>query len=128
MLQCDAAIQGRIHANALFPEDRGMSILVVGTEGALKVDYEDRLWGQKFGSGHDSWQELTVADETVGLALPNRRAFTIGCYYMGKALNESLSRGQTIIPDAATFYDGLVIQRILDAARRSHRERSWIRL
>jgi len=128
MLQCDAAIQGRIHANALFPEDRGMSILIVGTEGALKIDYEDCLWGQKFGTSTRPWQELTVADETVDLALPNRRPFTIGCYYLGKTLNEFLLRGQTIIPDAATFYDGLVVQRVLDAARRSHRERSWMRL
>lgn len=128
MLQCDAAIQGRIHANALFPEDRGMSIMMVGTEGALKIDYADRLWGQKFNHSVGEWQELTVVDETIDLVLPNRRPFTIGCYYLGKTLNEFLMRGQTIIPDAATFYDGLVVQRVLDAARRSHRERSWVRL
>ncbi len=47
MLQFDAAIQGRITVNSLHPDDHGMSILMVGTEGALKVDYEDRLWGMK---------------------------------------------------------------------------------
>jgi predicted dehydrogenase len=134
MLQFDAAIQGRIHINALYPEDRGMSMLMVGTKGALKLDYEDRLWGQKFVEhpNHEwplnEWQELTVYDESVDLALPNRRALTIGCYYQGKALKESLGRGQTIVPDAATFYDGLVVQRVLDAARRSHRERVAVRL
>lgn len=129
MLQYDAAIQGRISVNALYPEDRGMSILMIGTEGALKLDYEDRLWGQKFvdfPSG--TWEELTVADETLELPLPNRRAFTIGCYYLGKTLKETLQRGETFIADAATFYDGLVVQRVLDAARRSAREKSWIRL
>ena len=129
MLQYDAAIQGRIAVNALHPEDRGMSILMVGTMGALKLDYEDRLWGQKFVDfPNGTWEELTVADETVGLPLPNRRAFTIGCYYLGKTLKETLERGDTLIPDAATFYDGLVVQRVLDAARRSAREKSWIRL
>jgi predicted dehydrogenase len=129
MLQFDAAIQGRIHINGLYPEDRGMSILVVGTEGALKIDYEDRLWGKKFGgAGSDEWEELTVADETAELPLPNRRAFTIGCYYLGKALNQALQSAQPLVADAATFYDGLVIQRVLDAARRSNRERSWVRL
>lgn len=129
MLQFDAAIQGHITVNALYPEDRGMSILMIGTEGALKLDYEDRLWGQKaanFPGGE--WQELTVADESIELPLPNRRPFTIGCYYMGKTLNDALQRGQTLIPDAASFYDGLVVQRVLDAARRSNRERSWVRL
>lgn len=134
MLHYDAAIQGRININALYPDDRGMSVQVVGTSGALRIDYEDRLWGIKFldpASGipaHDEWQELTVADETHDLPLPNRRAFTIGCYYLGKTIRETLQGGQTYIPDAATFYDGLVIQRVLDAARRSHRERAWVRL
>jgi predicted dehydrogenase len=134
MLQFDSAVQGRIHINALFPDDRGMSILVVGTEGALKIDYEDRLWGQKFVEHPhqewptNQWQELTVYDESVELALPNRRAFTIGCYYLGKTINAALQAGQTHIPDAATFYDGLVVQRVIDAARRSNRERSSVRL
>jgi hypothetical protein len=102
---------------------------MVGTAGALKIDHEDRLWGLKsaeYPAGE--WQELTVADETTELPLPNRSPFTIGCYYLGKTLNGALSRGQTLIPDAASFYDGLVVQRVLDAARRSHRERSWVRL
>jgi predicted dehydrogenase len=134
MLQFDAAVQGRIHVNALYPEDRGMTILMVGTEGALKLDTDDRLWGQKF-SDHpagawkkNEWEELTVADESRDLPLPNRRAFTVACYYLGKTLNETLRQGKTHIPDAATFYDGLVVQRVLDAARRSNRERAWIRL
>jgi predicted dehydrogenase len=129
MLQHVSTMQSRININALYPEDRGMSILMVGTDGALKIDYEDRLWGQKFDhSAKKEWEELTVADETTELPLPNRRAFTIGCYYLGKSINEVLQRGQTVIPEAATFYDGLVVQRALDAARRSHREHSWVRL
>ncbi len=129
MLQHDAAIQGRIHANALHPEDRGMTILMIGTEGALKLDVDDRLWGQKFtNSPTGEWEELTLYDESIELPLPNRRAFTVGCYYLGKTLNEALQRGQTLIPEAASFYDGLVVQRVLDAARRSHRDRTWVRL
>lgn len=129
MLQHDAAIQGRININALYPEDRAMSILMIGTDGALKLDTEDRLWGQKFTDlSNHAWEELTIFDESTELPLPNRRAFTVGCYYMGKTLNEALQRGQTLIPEAATFYDGLVVQRVLDAARRSHRERTWVRL
>jgi predicted dehydrogenase len=106
-----------------------MSILMMGTEGALKLDNEDRLWGKKYRDfSNGAWEELTIFDETTDLPLPNRRPFTIGCYYLGKTLKEALQKGNTIIPEAATFYDGLVVQRVLDAARRSHRERSWIRL
>lgn len=134
MLHFDAAIQGRININALHPDDRGMSVQIIGTDGALRLDYEDRLWGKKFTGARPGerpsgeWEELTVADETIELPLPNRRPFTIGCYYLGKTINQTLQRGQTLISDAATFYDGLVVQRVLDAARRSHSERAWVRL
>ena len=134
MLHFDSTIQGRININALYPDDRGMSVQMNGVEGALRLDYEDRLWGKKYNSTvpgeppSGEWQELTVVDETIELPLPNRRAFTVGCYYLGKTLREALQRGQSFIPDAATFYDGLVVQRVLDAARRSQRERSWVRL
>jgi predicted dehydrogenase len=129
MLQFGSGIQGRIAVNDLYPINRGMSIMFVGTDGALKIDNEDRLWGLKSESYPvGEWQELTVGDETRDLPLPNRSPFTIGCYYLGKTLYTVLSQGQTVVADAANFYDGLVVQRILDAARRSHRERSWVRL
>jgi len=30
-----------------------------------------------------------------------------------------------MLSDAASFYDGLVVQRVLDAARRAHASKSW---
>jgi hypothetical protein len=37
----------------------------------------------------------------------------------------SLPMGETMLNDAASFYDGLVVQRVLDAARRSHAQKAW---
>jgi hypothetical protein len=36
--------------------------------------------------------------------------------------------GDAVLPDAASFYDGLVVQRIMDAVRESHAKRAWITL
>ena len=43
-------------------------------------------------------------------------------------LEDALPAGETILPDAASFYDGLAVQRMLDAARKSHVEQTWVRL
>jgi hypothetical protein len=32
------------------------------------------------------------------------------------------------LPEAASFYDGLVVQKAIDAARKSHTENVWVRL
>ena len=130
-LQFGSGMQGRINVTALHPAKQGMSILAVGTEGALKLDYDDKLYGLKSHSYPDGdWQEITVPGHTVDLnKLPSRSPFAIGCYYLGCALVDVFARGgPPILPEAASFYDGLVVQRALDAARRSHREKIWVRL
>jgi predicted dehydrogenase len=129
ILQFGSGVQGKITANAMYPGNKGMSIVVVGTEGALRLDYEDRLWATKVAApGPDDWEELPVADESLALPLPSRSPFAVGSYYLAKALTHTLQTNAHAIPDAATFYDGLVVQRALDAARRSHREKLWVRL
>jgi len=130
MLQFGAGVQGRITVNALHPSRRGMSILVVGTEGSLRLDEEDRLWGLKSAAYPDSdWDEIALpAHEPAPADLPNRSPFTLGSYYLARAIVETFARGHTSVPDSASFYDGLVVQRALDAARRSHREKLWVRL
>ena len=33
--------------------------------------------------------------------------------------------GETLLDNAASFYDGLVVQRAMDAARTAHANRTW---
>jgi predicted dehydrogenase len=131
MLQFGSGIQGRITASALYPDNLGMSVLLVGTEGALRVDYQDRLWGLRSPTyPKATWQEIQPPGPTVDPdALPNASPFTLGSYYLGRALAEAHQQGRPLaLPDAASFYDGLVVQRALDAARKSHRDKVWVRL
>jgi hypothetical protein len=108
-----------------------MSILVVGTEGALRLDHADQLWG-KCGDQYPGgeWEAIRPRHHApANLAeLPNQRPFAVGSLYLAQVLAMSLPMGEVLPSDAASFYDGLVVQRALDAARAAHQNGTWVRL
>jgi predicted dehydrogenase len=100
----------------------------VGTQGALKLDSQDQLWGAQ---GEDlvkgNWQPIvTEFPQSLPADVPATSAFPVGTYYLAQTLAQALPAGETILPEAASFYDGLAVQRALDAARRSQREQMWV--
>jgi predicted dehydrogenase len=130
MLRFANGALGSITVSGLTPGGYGMSILVVGTRGALKLDYTDVLWGMQ---GDDypggEWEPIRARHAPANLSeLPNQRSFTVGTLYFGQMLAMSLPMGEVLLDDAASFYDGLVVQRALDAARRSNQQGTWERL
>jgi predicted dehydrogenase len=122
--------QGSITASGLTPGGWGMSILVVGTEGVLRLDNQDQLWGMQgttYGGGE--WEPIRPRHTPANLSeLPNQRPFGIGTYYLAQTLAMSLPMGEVLLDDAASFYDGLVVQRALDAARSAHQNSTWLKL
>jgi predicted dehydrogenase len=129
--------QGSITASGLTPGGWGMSILVVGTEGALKLDNQDGLWGLcgpaypgGGTAGAAAWEPIRPRHHApANLAeLPNQRPFAVGSLYLAQVLAMSLPMGEVLPADAASFYDGLVVQRALDAARTAHQNGAWLRL
>lgn len=130
-------VQGQITCSGITPGGFGMSIRVIGTTGALLLDAQDRLWGMQGDKllGRE-WSPIeTGRDETVISQLralnPNSSfvsPFTVGTYYFGNALRTALAQGDHTFSDAASLYDGLVVQRALDAARKSAKEQSWVNL
>lgn len=129
---------GSIAAGGITPGRRGMSIHAVGTHGALKLDEEDRLWGMQANIGEEvgdqdwlsgAWQPIRVMLPGLNVnTLPVRTPFAVGSFFLAQTLAVSLSMGENMIPEAANFYDGLVVQRMLDAARVAHAEQRWIQL
>lgn len=121
---------GTVTASAITPGGDGMSILVVGNHGALRLDSQDRLWGLQGADLHGGeWQPLPVeplAAELTDYAQVAHSPFVIGSFYLARRVAAALSAGESIIEEAASFYDGLVVQRLLDAARLSNRERRWV--
>lgn len=122
--------QGSITVSGLIPGQAGTETLIIGTQGALKLDAKDQLWGAQGSDAHKgNWQLIpTEPLDAVLLEQPQPNAFAIGSYYLAQALAQALPQGEAILPDAASFYDGLAVQRALDAARESHAEKSWVRL
>lgn len=117
---------GSVTVSGITPGGYGMSILVVGTDGALKLDNQDQLFGMKGTYPGGAWAPIRPKNALPPLPeLPNQSPFTVGSYYLAQTLAMSLPMGETQLDDAASFYDGLSVQRALDAARRSHQHKTW---
>jgi predicted dehydrogenase len=123
-------VLGTITVSGITPGQRDVRVEVYGTEGGLRIDSADRLWGLRGSTfpGGD-WQQIDVEDPVMAMdALPDHGPFARGSVYLAQAIAASLAQGEIQVPEAASFYDGLVVQRALDAARRSHDERTWVQL
>lgn len=91
-----------------------------GTKGSLRVEHR----GEVFYAGVDDekWQPIDV---DLGDSFPGvpdtgfARAFATFAPY----ILDAIRKGETEIMNAATFADGVRVQKVIDAARRSDRER-----
>jgi predicted dehydrogenase len=130
LLRLGSGVQGRICASGMTPGGYGLETLVVGTTGAIRLDNQDRLWlrhGDEYPTGE--WEAVRAKYPVVELpGLPANNPFAIGSYYLAQTLATLIPMGDAVLPDAASFYDGLVVQRIMDAVRESHAKRAWITL
>ena len=122
--------QGAITVSGLTPGGYGMQMLVVGTRGALKLDNQDHLFGlsgERYPSAE--WEPIRPRNH---FPLPpdfaGKGSFAVGTFYLAQTLAMSLPMGETLLTDAASFYDGLVVQRALDAARRASATGVWATL
>jgi predicted dehydrogenase len=130
MLRFANGAQGWITVSGLTPGQAGSKLMIVGTQGALKLDSKDQLWGAQGSDFHKgNWQPIQIEPLAPALAdQPQLTAFAIGSYYLALALAQALPQGEYVLPDAASFYDGLAVQRALNAARESYAQKSWVRL
>jgi predicted dehydrogenase len=130
LIRFSGGVSGRITASGLTPGGYGLTTLITGTDGALRLDHDDTLWiqqGSNFLGGDWEVVRPRFAGEDLS-ALPSPGPFSVGSYYLAQTLATALPMGDVALPDAASFYDGLVVQRALDAIRRSHREEIWVAL
>lgn len=87
-----------------------------GTDGAMRIDHRGELWIAK--NGEKSWTEIAV---DLGSAIPGvaDTGFARGFMAFAPKIVEAIRKGGTI-EHAATFEDGVKVQRVLDAARESN--------
>ncbi|HMN30531.1 MAG TPA: Gfo/Idh/MocA family oxidoreductase [Caldilineaceae bacterium] len=120
--------QGSITVSGLTPGPAQNQLTVLGTRGALRLDSQWQLWSiQGERLGENRWQRVeTGFPAMVPSTIEGSQPFHVGTYFLGRALAETLDAGETVMPEAASFYDGLAVQRALDAARQSQQEQRWV--
>ncbi len=130
LLQFTNQVQGSLTVSGLVPGGYGLTVTAIGTQGALRLDNTDQLWGAQGDDLHQGkWQPIATGFPEAAISdLRGISPFAVGTYYLAKRLAEALPANETLLNEAASFYDGLVVQRALDAARRSYAQQSWVQL
>ncbi len=91
---------------------------IFGTEGALRIDHRGDLFIAR--NGESNWTEIDVE---FGKPIPGYpdTGFPRGFMEFAPKIVEAIREGRDSIDHAATFEDGLKVQRVQDAARESDR-------
>lgn len=130
-LKFGSGLEGSIHVNAIAAGQEGMSVLLTGTSGSLYLDEAERIWYLPVQSSHQSeWEAIDVEDPIrTELGRNGLSSFQIATHYLAQHLVETLAqKGEPWSDEMASFYDGLKVQKMLDAAHLSNREQRWINL
>lgn len=92
---------------------------IFGTEGALRIDHRGDLFTAK--NGEADWTEIAVSFGETVPGYPDT-GFPRGFMEFAPKIIEAIREEQESIEYAATFEDGLRVQRVQDAARKSNIE------
>ncbi len=107
-----------------FP-DYQHSIEFVGTEGSLKVLYLGEIFITK--TGETDWTEIEI-EQGKSVEGIFDSGFPSAFVSFAPKIIEALKNGETQIEYAASFADGLKVQKILDAARESNEKGIQVKL
>lgn len=96
-----------------------------GTKGAIRIEHRGELFIGKPDAS--DWQPVEV---DLGEAIEDvpDTGFSRGFVNFAPRIVEALRQGKTEIEQAATFADGLRVQRVLDAARASDKSNASVKL
>lgn len=94
-------------------------IELYGSEGAMHVGHRGEIFIAK--AGESDW---TAVETDVGTAIEGvaDTGFSRGFMQFAPEIIKAVAAGRNTIEQAATFVDGVAVQRVLDAARRSDAE------
>lgn len=87
-----------------------------GHQGTIRVDHRGEVFIAKLGE--TDWTEVPADLGTLLHGLPDT-GFSRGFMSLAPVIIDAIRTGKTEIPHAATFADGVKVQRVLDAARES---------
>jgi predicted dehydrogenase len=93
-----------------------------GQSGSLFFDGQLRLWGMR----DQSVEEFTQRDDAENTPGVPEGLFARSFVHFSRRIVEALQSGRITVPGAATFYDGMRVQAVLDAVRLSQRQARWV--
>lgn len=96
-----------------------------GTDGAMRVGHLGEISLAK--TGEDDWTSIEVDLGTLLPGMPDT-GFARGFLAIAPKIVDAIRRGETSVTHAATFEDGVRVQKVLDAARESDTSGTQIRL
>ena len=85
-----------------------------GENGALRIDQNGMIDIAK--AGEEDWTRIDVSIGKTVPGIPDT-GFARGFVEFAPRIISALAAGETVISQAATFYEGVQVQRVLDAAR-----------
>lgn len=108
---------GTISLSVVEPGRAEHRLEIFGSEGALMIEDEGRLWHARMGAGQ--WQEVETERGELAAGMSDS-SWSRGFTTFSRAIVAALREGRDRIEEAASFEDGHRTQLVLDAARRSH--------
>jgi len=120
------------------------SLEIYGSEGALKLNGEGKLWHadrKKAAGGRSTTDAANVFDEVKptlsqtdkqlwdmiqSSPLKAQGLFGHGFLFLAHGMIESIATGKSSLPKLATFKDGFACQTIMDAIYKSSDEKKWV--
>ncbi|ACF11902.1 oxidoreductase domain protein [Chlorobaculum parvum NCIB 8327] len=121
------------------------SLEVVGSLKTIRLDGAGRLWeivNSEVKGGRSlidaprwkqvepilPWDELVLQEKIKQSSLAVHGIFAVGFAFLAHRIVKALKNGERSIEDAASFRDGLAIQKIMQAGMDSDREKRWMKV
>lgn len=116
-LELAGGARATVESNLMAPGGLGLRTEVIGSEGTLVLEGEERLFGLR-ATDDLAPIEVAPAPTFAETGMPEAGPFARILPLYLRDVVAAVAAGATELPGAATFADGLATMRVLDAARR----------
>jgi predicted dehydrogenase len=123
----ESGLEASVTTSVAMPGASRFLIEVCGSEGTLRLDLEDDLIGGAHGAAMEPIELPSPPASAEVLGLEAAGPFAVHAPAFLGAVVGAVARGETTLPEAATFEDAVACMRVLEAARRSSRGGTRVR-
>jgi predicted dehydrogenase len=117
--------EGVICLSSVVRHEQGNRVEVYGDEGSLALDADNRLWGARVDE--KGFEDLTVPDPLASADGIAANVWARSFAHLARHLIDTIRSGGKV-QQGATFLDGVRTQAVLDAAKQSWDEESWVKI